>query len=163
VASRRTGISSYDIDYDSYKDTTSKLLELYGQVIDALYRVVEAIEPRKLKDYIGGRESIYHILSLLVKYRIFNEWSQFMDVEHSSIIKALEKLLFKEHFYEEKLSIPDEFSRFRVDNEELVKRYSSMFSRVDVNNYNKKYLGLLLTCYGNALSEDFRSRAINVA
>ncbi len=161
-ASSRSGISPYDVGYDFYKDTTSRLLELYGQVIDALYRVVEAIEPGRLMDYIGEQESIHHILSLLVKYRMYSEWREFMSVEPSSIVKALEKLLFRKYFYREELSISDKLSRFRVDDEELVKRYSNVFSRVDISSFSKRYLGLLLTRYGNVLPEDFRSRAINV-
>ncbi len=161
-SSNRSGMGSYDMYYESYRDTTSKLLKLYGLVIDALHRVVEKVEPDKLIDYINGREDIHHILSLLVKYRMFNEWELFMGIEPTALVKALEKLLFREYFYREEPSIQNKLSKFRVSDEELVKRYGSVFNRVNIGSYSKKYLRLLLIHYGNILPEDFRARVIDL-
>ncbi len=163
IAFNRSRIDMYDAALDKTRIAPQELLETYIKVIDSIYKVVESIEPSVLIDYINKQESIHHILSMMVKYRMFNESKLFLrSVETSSIVSALEKLLFREYWYKGEINASNSLSRFRVSDGELIRRYASLFSKVDIRSLDKKYLKQLLMYYSDLLPDDFTTKATNI-
>jgi len=100
---------------------------------------------------------------MMVKYRMFNESKLFpRSVETSSIVSALEKLLFREYWYKGEINASNSLSRFRVSDGELIRRYASLFSKVDIRSLDKKYLKQLLMYYSDLLPDDFTTKATNI-